>query len=106
MQLSETQIKCFKHAESRTSSKIGGSKKKKKLQPPLHYNIDWCISCSDGGSLICCERCPNSFHISCLGVGVEPAGSFLCSECLSGKPILHGDIVWAKMGSYRYLDKF
>ena len=54
-----------------------------------------------GGSLICCERCPASFHMRCLGLEKEPEGSYICIECIDGKTILYGDIVWVKIGTYR-----
>ncbi len=28
-------------------------------------NDDVCHVCADGGSLVCCERCPRSFHAEC-----------------------------------------
>lgn len=96
VQLSVSQIKCFKHVESR------GVKKRRSSAHPVHYNVNWCLMCTEGGSLICCERCPSSFHTHCLGLDKEPDGSYLCDECTSGKTILHGDIIWCKIGNYRY----
>src|SRR3569832_2466792 len=29
-------------------------------------NSQWCNSCNEGGELLCCERCPASFHLVCL----------------------------------------
>lgn len=55
-----------------------------------------------GGSLICCERCPASYHTQCAGLDKEPEGSYICIECLAGRTILHGDLVWAKIGAYRW----
>ena len=41
---------------------------------PKHYttphppvNTTWCFLCTKGGSLICCDSCPMSFHLECLG---------------------------------------
>lgn len=41
---------------------------------PKHYqaphppvNAAWCFLCTRGGSLICCDTCPTSFHLTCLG---------------------------------------
>ncbi|KAK4025415.1 histone-lysine N-methyltransferase NSD2 isoform X1 [Daphnia magna] len=100
VQLSNTQMKCFKHVENREVAKK--PKKEKKTIIPIHYNVNWCIVCSEGGSLICCERCPSSVHTRCAGLETEPDGSFLCYECTSGKTILYGDIVWVKMSIYRW----
>lgn len=49
--LTGNQIICPKHYKCR--------------QAPL--NATWCFLCTKGGSLICCETCPTSFHPECLG---------------------------------------
>lgn len=113
IQLSASQIICPKHEDH-------VSKKKN----PNHCNASWCLLCSQGtlfffksfnvscinhtqhcsstgGSLICCERCPASFHMRCLSLEKEPEGSYICIECIDGKTILYGDIVWVKIGVYR-----
>ena len=53
-------------------------------------NHDLCDSCGDGGDLLCCDRCPASFHILCveppLPGNVVPDGDWFCKQCTS---ILH-----------------
>ncbi len=88
-------MKCFKHVPT--------TKTKAKT---IHYNTNWCQVCTEGGSLICCERCPSSFHLGCLEMEKEPDGSYLCGDCTAGKTILHGDIVWCKIGAFRYTRVF
>lgn len=52
--LSETQLICARH-QTKNGKRI---------------NIDYCLFCSKGGCLICCDACPNSFHQDCLKVPI------------------------------------
>ena len=54
-----------------------------------------------GGSLVCCETCPAAFHIDCANLTSMPEDAWYCSDCLSGKKPLYGDIIWIKIGNYR-----
>lgn len=29
------------------------------------HNNDYCYACEEGGALICCDKCPVSFHLGC-----------------------------------------
>ncbi|XP_039694230.1 histone-lysine N-methyltransferase NSD2 isoform X1 [Pteropus medius] len=66
-----------------------------------HVNVSWCFVCSKGGSLLCCESCPAAFHPDCLGIET-PDGSWFCNECRAGKRLHCQDIVWVKLGNYRW----
>lgn len=57
--LSETQLICARH------------------QPEQKFkHIDYCLLCSEGGTLVCCDTCANAFHVNCLNV---PIGDhFIC----------------------------
>lgn len=34
-------------------------------RPGKGHNHDFCDACSEGGDLICCDKCPSSFHLQC-----------------------------------------
>ncbi|XP_029115739.1 transcription intermediary factor 1-alpha isoform X1 [Scleropages formosus] len=52
-------------------------------EPEEDPNEDWCAVCQNGGELLCCDKCPKVFHLSChipmlLG---SPSGEWFCSFC-------------------------
>ncbi|CAM9747027.1 unnamed protein product [Choristocarpus tenellus] len=61
-------------------------------EPGGDGNLDVCMICKHGGSLICCESCPSSYHEMCLPPGPwkyilpfqRPDEEWNCHECLSG----------------------
>lgn len=67
-----------------------------------HVNLSWCFICNRGGSLLCCESCPAAFHAECLKMDHTPEGSWYCHDCARGKRPLYGDIIWVKLGNYRW----
>uniref|UniRef100_A0A8B9LU49 Nuclear receptor binding SET domain protein 2 n=1 Tax=Astyanax mexicanus TaxID=7994 RepID=A0A8B9LU49_ASTMX len=66
-----------------------------------HVNVSWCFICSKGGRLLCCESCPAAFHPDCLNIAM-PDGSWFCNDCRSGKKPKYRDIIWVKLGNYRW----
>ncbi|KAL4204098.1 hypothetical protein AMTRI_Chr01g130520 [Amborella trichopoda] len=40
-----------------------------------------CSICHYGGDLILCDRCPSSFHLSCVGLEELPEGKWFCPSC-------------------------
>jgi hypothetical protein len=55
-----------------------------------------------GGKLFCCEACPAAFHENCLDYVPDPAANFYCRDCNMRKQLHYGDIVWVKLGFYRW----
>ncbi|XP_010874853.3 histone-lysine N-methyltransferase NSD3 isoform X1 [Esox lucius] len=54
-----------------------------------------------GGKLLCCESCPASFHPECLEMEI-PEGAWSCRECRAGRKPHYKQIVWVKLGNYRW----
>ncbi|KAH8150432.1 uncharacterized protein LAJ45_05644 [Morchella importuna] len=48
-------------------------------------NEDVCAVCNGPGRFLCCERCPRSFHFTCLNPPLEeiPEGMWFCNKCTS-----------------------
>ncbi|NXF19196.1 TIF1A factor, partial [Rhodinocichla rosea] len=46
-------------------------------------NEDWCAVCQNGGKLLCCEKCPKVFHLSCHVPTLMsfPSGEWICTFC-------------------------
>jgi len=48
-------------------------------------NSDECAICEEGGELICCETCPQSYHLACMGLtasDVEHVEKWSCPTCV------------------------
>lgn len=54
-------------------------------KPGRGHNNDTCDACGEGGGLICCDRCPSSFHLGChdppLSEQDIPNGLWICHTC-------------------------
>ncbi|XP_015607770.1 PHD finger protein 12 [Cephus cinctus] len=54
-------------------------------RPGRGHNRDSCDACRDGGELICCDKCPASFHLQCHDPPLEPKdipnGEWMCHAC-------------------------
>ena len=79
-------------------------------EPGKHPSTPNCMVCEGGGSLVCCDTCPGSFHLDCIrgkqGFIEPPEGDttilWSCPECINGTKPCVDDIVWAKVGNYRW----
>lgn len=49
----------------------------------LDTNLDYCEVCLGAGDLVCCDKCPRSFHLKCLKMQESdlPEGDWQCAEC-------------------------
>ncbi|KAK1790530.1 hypothetical protein P4O66_014412 [Electrophorus voltai] len=52
-------------------------------EPEEDPNEDWCAVCQNGGELLCCDKCPKVFHLSCHIpiLTASPSGEWYCSFC-------------------------
>ncbi|CAM9610305.1 unnamed protein product [Chrysoparadoxa australica] len=50
-------------------------------------NDDFCSVCSEKNEmdLLCCDSCPRSFHLACMGMLKVPAGDWHCEYCLKNR---------------------
>nr|XP_020457068.1 transcription intermediary factor 1-alpha-like isoform X2 [Monopterus albus] len=54
-----------------------------RAEPEEDPNEDWCAVCQNGGELLCCDKCPKVFHLSCHipTLNESPGGEWFCSFC-------------------------
>ncbi|XP_076860925.1 transcription intermediary factor 1-alpha isoform X2 [Brachyhypopomus gauderio] len=52
-------------------------------EPEEDPNEDWCAVCQNGGELLCCDKCPKVFHLSCHIpiLTASPSGEWFCTFC-------------------------
>ncbi|XP_052031267.1 tripartite motif-containing protein 66 isoform X4 [Apodemus sylvaticus] len=57
----------------------------KKSTPAPIENEDFCAVCINGGELLCCDRCPKVYHLSCHVPALLsfPGGEWVCTLCRS-----------------------
>uniref|UniRef100_A0AAR5P0M7 Histone-lysine N-methyltransferase n=1 Tax=Dendroctonus ponderosae TaxID=77166 RepID=A0AAR5P0M7_DENPD len=73
--------------------------KPRSVQP---INTGWCFICSEGGNLVCCDTCPTSVHPECQPVNFTDDDKYVCEDCESGRFPLYDEVVWVKLGQYRW----
>ncbi|KAM4618585.1 transcription intermediary factor 1-alpha-like isoform 2-T2 [Polymixia lowei] len=63
---------------------LGGEQQEDQCQAPVEDpNEDWCAVCQNGGELLCCDKCPKVFHLTCHVPTLfrSPRGEWFCSFC-------------------------
>lgn len=74
-----------------SSEKIAAEKSESKtssyMKRAIDTHDDFCGHCKGGGSLLCCDTCDNSFHLTCLSPPLlkVPEGDWICDDCVNKK---------------------
>lgn len=63
----------LKDSAAKSKASKGPTRRKGQVAGRDYDNEDHCLVCWDGGDLICCDRCPASYHDSCLPVDYQQA---------------------------------
>lgn len=66
-----------------------------------YVNVSWCFVCLEGGSFLCCDFCFVVFYCECLNIDIFE-GNWYCNDCKVGKKLYYREIVWVKVGWYRW----
>ncbi|KAL5144655.1 Increased DNA methylation 1 [Glycine soja] len=77
-------LDCQKEALSSQQNKVRSLIKEEEEEEKDHceyQNDSICAICYFGGELVLCDRCPSSFHLSCLGLEHVPDGDWFCPAC-------------------------
>ena len=69
--------------QSEESTKRSKKPEKEARKPGRAVNHDNCDSCGEGGDLLCCDRCPCAFHLSCWWVSALSVRSSCMITALS-----------------------
>ncbi len=76
---------------------------KRKPAIVLDGNVEYCDFCRGNGNLVCCDKCPRSFHTYCLQEDTSPqAGRWECPRCADDSAehdgvVMKGDICQEKL---------
>ncbi|CAJ1943270.1 unnamed protein product [Sphenostylis stenocarpa] len=69
-------------------------------------NDDVCSVCGDGGDLICCDKCPSTYHLSCINIELVSQNDWFCPYCVCKHCGLVVDLVVEKKKYYEKKEGF
>lgn len=90
--LSDSQMICYTHLD--LSSKA----------LPAHFNMNTCLDCGEGGTLVCCDFCSAAYHNHCLPEDHRASDSvhkWVCPCCQSHDLPTYESAVMCKCGTHR-----
>ena len=47
------------------------------------FEDDHCVVCLIGGNLVCCDKCPRTYHKECVQLKKVPKGTWSCPQCVA-----------------------
>lgn len=69
-------------------------------------NDDACSVCGDGGELICCDKCPSTYHLTCMNIERVPENYWFCPYCVCKYCGLVVDLVEEKNECFEKKESF
>ena len=96
---------CYKHLK-KPLKKTTYNERKKPI--PVCVNLDWCYTCGNGGTLVCCDLCSSAYHEECISsqqpatdVPVPTSDRWVCPDCTRYQMLTYGSLAWCKCGRHR-----
>ncbi|CAF0756319.1 unnamed protein product [Adineta ricciae] len=79
---------CTKNGITIQSRQAAASAAARQAKEEEDNHMEYCRVCRDGGELLCCDRCPSSYHMHCLipPMTVIPEDDWFCPRCTIEPP--------------------
>ncbi len=74
----------YYHEYKKSTNKAMYESLKKMMIEDLTQNSNECAICNEGGEILCCDTCPDSFHLACLGLipsDIDGLKHWCCPTC-------------------------
>ena len=74
---------CTKNGITLRSRQVAAIAAAQQAKEEEDNHMEYCRVCRDGGELLCCDRCPSSYHMHCLipPMTVIPEDDWFCPRC-------------------------
>jgi hypothetical protein len=74
---------CTKNGITIRSRQVAAAAVARQAKEEDDNHMEFCRVCRDGGDLLCCDRCPSSYHMHCLipPMTVIPEDDWFCPRC-------------------------
>ncbi|OAD04080.1 hypothetical protein MUCCIDRAFT_163595 [Mucor lusitanicus CBS 277.49] len=76
-----------RHRQCKTADYQSTTTQKKSLAEANKKNHDFCDACGGAGQFLCCDACPNAFHLTCVEPPMDTedldklSDNWYCNEC-------------------------